>query len=144
MFRDQAYCLINKCCREKRVVYKRISLVRPFGNILFGQFALAVLDCYLLKDRIPEKAIDILTHGALGEIPETPKAGNPIFDKIENIIISSIKDALQIAEREARTQGYSPVILSASLKGEARKAQWLALQAMEAHHESEPTTPIRY
>ena len=104
--------------------------------------ALAILDRYHLKDRIPEKALDILARGALGEIPETPKAGNPIFDKVENIVIGSNKEALQIAEREARARGYSPVILTASLKGEAREAgQWLALQAIEAYHESGPTVP---
>jgi glycerate 2-kinase len=103
---------------------------------------LTVLDRYHLKDRIPEKALDILTRGALGEIPETPKAKNQIFDKVENIIIGSNKEALQIAEREARVRGYSPVILTASLKGEARKVgRWLALQAIKAYHESGPMVP---
>lgn len=104
--------------------------------------ALAVLDRYHLKDLIPEKALDILTRGVLGKIPETPKAKNPIFDKVENIVIGSNKEALQTAEKEARVRGYSPVILSASLKGEAREAgQWLAGQAIEADHESGATVP---
>ena len=106
------------------------------------QDALAVLDRYHLKDRIPEKAHDILTRGALGEIPETPKANNPIFDKVENIIIGSNKEALQIAKREALARGYSTVILSSELRGEAREVgRWLAYQAIEAYHESGPTAP---
>jgi glycerate 2-kinase len=106
------------------------------------QDALAVLDRYHLKDRIPENALDILFRGAQGEIPETPKTGNAIFDKVENIIIGSNKEALQIAEREAAAQGYCTVILSAALKGEARKAgRWLAGQAIEAYHESGQTVP---
>jgi hydroxypyruvate reductase/glycerate 2-kinase len=106
------------------------------------QEALTVLDRYHLKDRIPEKAFDILIRGARGEIPETPKAGNPIFDQVENVIIGSNKEALQIAQREARARGYSPVLLSAELKGEAREAgRWLALQALEAYPESGQTVP---
>jgi glycerate 2-kinase len=106
------------------------------------QDALAILDRYSLKDRIPEKALDILTRGTLGEIPETPKANNPIFDKVENIIIGSNKKALQIAEREALAQGYSTVILSSGLRGEAREVgRWLARRAIEAYHEFGPTVP---
>jgi glycerate-2-kinase len=106
------------------------------------QDAFGVLDRYHLKDRIPEKTLDILSHGVRGEISETPKAGNPIFDKVENTIIGSNKEALQIAEREAVARGYSTVILSVALKGEAREAgQWLAGQAIEACHESGQTVP---
>jgi glycerate 2-kinase len=104
--------------------------------------ALAVLERYRLKERIPKKALDILTRGARGEIPETPKKDNPLFDKVENIIIGSNKEALQIAAREAREHGYSPVILTATLAGEAREAgRWLAGQAMEADRESGPAVP---
>jgi len=104
------------------------------------QDALAVLDRYHLKDRLPAKVIAILTRGALGEIPETPKANNPIFDKVENIVIGSNKEALQVAAREARLRGYSAVILSSGLKGEAREAgRWLAGQAIEAHRASGQT-----
>lgn len=104
------------------------------------QDALAVLDRYHLKDRLPAKVLDIITRGALGEIPETPKANNPIFDKVENIVIGSNKKALHVAAREALLRGYSTVILSSELKGEAREVgKWLAGQAIEAYRESGQT-----
>ncbi|MBA4397247.1 MAG: glycerate kinase [Syntrophus sp. (in: bacteria)] len=106
------------------------------------QDALAVLDRYHLKDRLPAKVLDILTRGALGEIPETPKANNPIFDKVENLIIGSNKEALQVAAREALLRGYSAVILSSELKGEAREVgRRLAGQAIEACRASGKTVP---
>jgi len=104
------------------------------------QDALAVLERYRMKDRVPAKILDILIRGALGEIRETPKANNPIFDKVENIIIGSNKEALQVAAREALLRGYSTVILSSELKGEAREVgKWLAGQAIEAYRESGQT-----
>ncbi len=99
--------------------------------------ALDVLDRYRLQDRIPIKALDILKRGSLGNIPETPKAKNPMFDQVENIIIGSNKEALRIAEEEARARGYLTTVLSSELKGEARKVgKWLAGQAIEAYRES--------
>jgi len=104
------------------------------------QDALAVLDRYRLKDRIPDKALDILTRGARGEIPETPKERNPLFDRVENIIIGSNREALQVAEKEALARGYATVVLSSELKGEAREVgNWLAGQAVAAYRASGPT-----
>ncbi|MDD5168191.1 MAG: DUF4147 domain-containing protein, partial [Syntrophales bacterium] len=106
------------------------------------QDALAIIDRYRLKDRIPPKVLDILTSGAIEKIPDTPKAKNPIFDKVENIIIGSNERALQVAEKEAKAQGYNTVVLSSGLKGEARQVgKWLAEQAVVAYNRSGPNTP---
>jgi glycerate 2-kinase len=99
------------------------------------QEALDVVRRYNLEDRISEKARLVLIRGAAGEIPETPKEGNPAFDRVENIIVGSNKKAIEIAEREAAQQGYHATVLSSELQGEAGDVgRWLARKAIEAHH----------
>ena len=96
------------------------------------QDALKVIKCYDLGDKIPEKAGFILIRGAAGEIPETPKEGNPVFARVQNIIVGSNKKAIETAKREAQSQGYKTTIISAELQGEARDAAtWLARKAIE-------------
>ena len=93
--------------------------------------ALAVIDRYGLRKRMPAQGLDLLMQGARGEIPETPKAHNPIFDHVENILIGSNKMALRIAEDEAVRRGYETTVLSGALQGEARDVgRWLARQAI--------------
>ena len=97
------------------------------------QDAMKVIKRYDLEDKIPEKASIILIRGAAGEIPETPKEGNPVFAQVQNIIIGSNKKAIERAKREAEGQGYQTEIISANLQGEARDAAaWLACKAIEA------------
>lgn len=99
------------------------------------QEALDVIRRYDLEDKLSEKAWSILIRGAAGEIPETPKAGNPAFDRVENIIVGSNKKAIETAEREATQQGYHTTVLSSELQGEARDVgRWLAQRAIEARH----------
>ena len=97
------------------------------------QDALEVIKRHDLEGKIPEKAGLILKRGAAGEIPETPKEGNPIFARVQNVIIGSNKKAIETAKREAEGRGYQTKIVSADLQGEARDAAaWLAEKAVEA------------
>ena len=98
------------------------------------QDALTVIKRYGLGDRIPEKARLILIRGAAGEIPETPKKGNPVLTRVQNVIVGSNKKAIETAKREAEGQGYQTSVISADLQGEARDAAtWLARRAVEVH-----------
>ena len=97
------------------------------------QDALKVIKRYDLGDKIPEKARFILIRGAAGEIPETPKDGNHVFARVQNIIVGSNKKAIETAKREAEGRGYQTAVISAELQGEARAAAaWLARKAVEA------------
>ncbi|MGO9136305.1 MAG: glycerate kinase [Syntrophales bacterium] len=97
------------------------------------QDALKVIKRYDLKDKIPEKACLILVRGAAGEIAETPKDGNHVFARVQNVIIGSNKKAIEMAKSEAKGQGYQSKVISADLQGEARDAAaWLAHMAIEA------------
>lgn len=99
------------------------------------QEALDVIRRCDLEDKISEKARSLLIRGATGEIPETPKEGNPAFDRVENIIVGSNKKAIEIAAGEAMQRGYHTTVLSSELQGEARDVgRRLARKAIEAHH----------
>ncbi len=95
--------------------------------------ALKVVKRYDLEDKIPEKARLILLRGAAGEIAETPKEGNPVFTRVQNVIVGSNKKAIETAKSEAGGKGYRTAVISADLQGEARDAAaWLAQKAIEA------------
>ena len=102
--------------------------------------ALGVIRRYDLADKIPGKALDILIRGDQGEIPETPKEGNPVFQKVENMIIGSNRKAIEMAEAKAVALGYPVVILSSELKGEARDVgASLAREAIHRQRQSRET-----
>src|SRR5487761_2734716 len=46
--------------------------------------ALTILEKYQLRDMIPGSIISYLDKGVEGVFPETPKEGNPVFEKVHN------------------------------------------------------------
>ena len=82
--------------------------------------ALAVLDRYDLD--VPEAVRERLSSGAEGEIPETPTADDPAFDRSAAFVVGSGRTALDAAAGAAADRGYEPLVLSASVRGEAREA----------------------
>jgi glycerate-2-kinase len=97
------------------------------------QDALDVVQHYNLTGKISENVLTLLKRGAGGEIPETPKEGNPAFDRVENIIVGSNRTAIASAKREAMRKGYKTTIVSSTLQGEARQVGiFLAQEALTA------------
>ncbi|KPL07576.1 glycerate kinase [bacterium SM23_57] len=84
--------------------------------------ALSILNKYQIISHLPETIIDHLTRGKNGEIPETPKAGDPIFRKTQNSIIGNNFQAAQAAIKQAGFYGLNTLLLTTSLEGEARHA----------------------
>ncbi|MDP1634227.1 MAG: DUF4147 domain-containing protein, partial [Gallionellaceae bacterium] len=85
-------------------------------------YAWQVIEKYGLGGKIPSRAKDYLQHGMAGQEPETVKAGDPCLDKGNNIIIGSIRLALDAAAEKSRQLGYATEIITAELQGEARDA----------------------
>jgi len=54
-----------------------------------------------------------------GEIAETPKPEDKLFQRVENRVIATAQDSLQAAAACFRAQGIMPVILGDSVTGEA-------------------------
>ncbi|MEW6417672.1 MAG: glycerate kinase [Nitrospirota bacterium] len=92
--------------------------------------ALKVLEKYGLMDICPHSILDVLCSGTKGLIPETPKEGNKIFERVENIIIGSNRIALMSAKEKAKMFGFDVEIISSEVTGEAKEiGKWLAKKA---------------
>jgi hydroxypyruvate reductase len=83
--------------------------------------ALAVLGKYELTDRVPESVRARLRQGAAGNLPETPKPGDPLFRNVHNIVVGSNGLAIEAAARKGRALGYRTLILSSTVQGETRE-----------------------
>ncbi len=81
--------------------------------------ALGILKKYDLKG-VPEAIVQRLEKGARGKIPDTPKAADPVFLYVSNIIVGSNILALEAAEKKALAFGYKTLILSSLIEGETR------------------------
>ena len=74
-----------------------------------------------LVDQLPAAVSTRLSRGASGEIPDTPKPGDPIFDRVQTAIIGSNAQAAQAAEKIARQLKFNTLLLTTQLQGEARE-----------------------
>jgi len=88
--------------------------------------AMGVLVRYDIVDLVPERIVSHLRAGMAGDLPETPKAGNPVFDHVQNAIIGSNAIAAAAAEATARDMGYNTLVLSTYIEGEAREVARVA------------------
>ena len=86
------------------------------------QQAYNVLEKYGIYDRIPGSIKEHLLSGIRGEIPETPKQGDPIFDRVYNVVIGSNREAARAALSQAEDEGMNTCLLTTYLQGEARQA----------------------
>ena len=82
--------------------------------------AITVLKRYRLWEKIPNSAAKILTEGANGSIPESPKSGDPCFHEVSSHILGSNRIACAAARRYLRSKGVEAEILTSSVTGEAR------------------------
>jgi hydroxypyruvate reductase len=56
----------------------------------------------------------------LETIEETPKPGDPCFERVQNVMIATPQASLEAAAAVARASGVTPVILGDSIEGESR------------------------
>ena len=94
--------------------------------------ALKVLDKYGLRTAVPRSVFDLLASGAEGQIPETPKVGDPVFRRVENTVIGSNNQAIEAASNRCADLDLLSEIAGTGVRGEAREAgRWLAEKARE-------------
>jgi glycerate 2-kinase len=84
--------------------------------------ALDVLRRRGVLDSTPRSIVARLEAGTRGEIAETPKRGDPIFDRVTNLVIGNNALVVEAAMAKARALGYTPTLLTKTLQGEARDA----------------------
>jgi glycerate 2-kinase len=83
--------------------------------------AFAVLNRYDLLEQAPASIVEHLRAGIRGEIPDTPKAGDPLFDSVYNLIIGSNEQAARAIIAAAADAGMQTLLLSTYFQGEARE-----------------------
>lgn len=106
------------------------------------QEAMGILERYGIDEKVPRSVREVLRRGVEGSIPETPKPGDPLFDKVHNILAGSNYLALKAARAAAEEQGYTTMVLSSQLTGEAREvAKVYAAIARDVRQRSFPVTP---
>lgn len=82
---------------------------------------LAVVRRYDLAARLPAPVWQFLQEGAAGLHPETPKVGDPIFARVQNVLVGNNRLALEAARDQAEALGFRTLLLSSGLEGEARR-----------------------
>jgi hydroxypyruvate reductase len=101
--------------------------------------AMAVIEKYGLKEKIPMRVLAFLERGMDGREPETVKSGDSCLHKTRNVIIGGIAQALSAAKEKARQLGFAPEVVTGELQGEARDAAlFLATAALRAHDALKP------
>lgn len=79
------------------------------------------LEEYGLLSSAPPAIRDHLRRGMVGELPETLKPGDQIFQRVSNRLVGSNSMAAQAAAEKARALGWNAAVLTARKEGEARE-----------------------
>lgn len=101
-----------------------------------------IIQRYDLVDRLPETVAEYFRQGRAGIVPETPKVGDPVFSRVQNLIVGNNRGALLAAQEQAISLGYKTMILSSQIEGEAREvAQVFAAIGKEICQAGLPISP---
>lgn len=83
--------------------------------------AWAVLERYHAVAQIPDSVREHLRRGLAGETPDTPKAGDPLFERVNTVVIGDNAIAGRAAVAAAAKLGYGSTLLTTFIQGEARE-----------------------
>jgi len=101
-----------------------------------------VMEKYDLLTEMPPRIVERIKRGMEGKIPETPKPGDPVFERVQNVIIGDNYIAATAALEEAKKLGYNAMLLTTFLEGEAREvAKAVAALGKEVDFRGVPIPP---
>jgi hydroxypyruvate reductase len=80
-----------------------------------------VIQRFQLADRVPSAVAERLRAGLSGEVPDTPKPGDPALARVQNVVVASNELAALAARAEAERLGLHASLLSTYVEGEARE-----------------------
>ena len=83
--------------------------------------AIGILEKYHLLSRTPKPILAYLKRGIAGEVPETPKPDDPIFNNTLSLIVGSNVTAAEAGAKKAVDLGFYSKVLTTRLQGDARK-----------------------
>jgi len=95
--------------------------------------AMRVIRKYDIEKLVPKTVMGVLSEGLDGVIAETPKQNNPVFTRVENIVIGSNRKATEAALRRAQQLGFESRVLGSDFQGDAADiGRYFAQKAIEA------------
>src|SRR4051812_27389607 len=99
----------------------------------------AIVERLGVMDRLPQTVANRLKAGRAGGIPDTPKPGDPLFERVQTVVVASNELAAEAAVRQAESEGLSALLLSTYVEGEAREvAKVVAALAREEAARNNP------
>ncbi len=102
--------------------------------------ALAIVRKYGIS--VPSAVEDRFERGGRGEIGETPKQGDVLFERVSNHIIADNRLLLASASERAKELGFKTMVLSSEIEGEARDVgRFFASIAREIGSSGQPVAP---
>jgi glycerate 2-kinase len=100
--------------------------------------ARAILAKYGIAGKVPAAVWERLS----GSASETPKPGDKVFKKVQNLIVGSNRLAVDAAVERAKSLGYRTLVLSTFIEGETRDvARMHAAIAKEIRATGQPVKP---
>ena len=78
----------------------------------------AIFEKYEIESDIPARVKEYIHKGMAGKVPETPKQGDKIFEKTQNVIVGNNFNALIKSKAKAEVLGYNTLLLSSRIEGE--------------------------
>ncbi|MFQ5710635.1 MAG: glycerate kinase [Candidatus Geothermarchaeales archaeon] len=82
--------------------------------------AVGILKAYNMWKGAPEAVKRTLLRGERGEIPETPKPGDGVFENVSNLVVGNNRMVVQAARESLMREGLRALLLSSFIEGEAR------------------------
>ena len=83
------------------------------------QDAWAVVEKYKLAEKLPAPIIARLRGGLAGDIADTPKPDEPLFQQGQTLVVADNQVAAEAACGKAKALGFNPLLLTTYLEGEA-------------------------
>ena len=83
--------------------------------------ARSVFEKYDIWKQVPKSVQQRIQRGLAGDIEDTPKADDAVFQRCYSELVGTNLQALIAAGRQAQQLGYQPLILASTVEGEARE-----------------------
>ena len=102
--------------------------------------AVAIIQKYGVQ--VPDAVRERFQKGARGDIPETPKPGDPVFKNVDNYVIATNRLLVDAAAQKARELHFNILLLGTEVEGEAKEVgRFFAAIARETACTGNPIKP---
>jgi len=81
--------------------------------------AMEIVKCYSLEEKLPPSIVNILEKGIEGNIEENPNSTDIIFKNVNNVLVGSVKLAIQQSIFNVQKYGLKSIVFDSRVTGEA-------------------------